>query len=348
MTTFKTTTLWIGGTSGFARSYFQAFDVTVEEDPHWLVLGVEEKRPPWLPRSVAFLSCDLTKFSKEITKCMEIDQVTTVIISIRPPLVTYRTNQQAWKYAQAMLHGLTLLLQALPQVQQIIHISSIAAIDHHLHQHLVSERDTVAVSSQQLVNSYDRFKKATEERVTTQWATCPPKSFTNLRFGAIFTDDPGCIQCKALSLQARLGPILAVPIDCNSGRNAATLLYLILREKQKSLQPVYFYCRPLHFTRPVSYGTYLQFYRQAFGIRYYLTVPDSWVRGFVWCFHIIILASSFLGRWIPFLESVDYLLRVTLEEHSFDQRLVEKDFPELRLREETILECFQRRRKQFL
>lgn len=341
----KTTNLWIGGTSGFAQSYFQAFGVTEK----WIVLGMEETKPSWLPSNVTFLSCDLTGNPKELTGYVKVEQIDRVIVSIRPPLVTYRTNPRAWMYAQAMLHGLTVLLNTLPpHVQQVIHISSIAAIDHHPRQFLFSEKDDVTISSsQQLSNPYDRFKRATEERIT-HWATSsdPPKSYTHLRFGAIFTDAPGCIQCRSLSLQARLGPLLAVPIDCNSGRNAATLLYLILRDEKKALQPVYFYCRPLHCTQPVPYGTYLQAYRQAYGMRCYLTVPDRWVRLFVLGFHA--LADSFLGRWIPFMESIDYLLLVTLEEHSFDQRLVQHDFPELLSREETILQCFRRRRSQLL
>ncbi|GAX28754.1 hypothetical protein FisN_25Lh189 [Fistulifera solaris] len=337
----KETILWIGGTSGFAQSYFQAFSLTEE----WVVVGIEKKKPAWLPGNVTFLSCDLTENSQELTKYMKVDHIDRVIVSIRPPLVTYRTNQQSWKYAQAMLHGLTVLLNSLPsQVRQIVHISSIAAVDHHPRQSMFSEKDDTVSSSQELSNPYDRFKRACEERIS-HWATSsnPPKSYTHLRFGAIFTDAPACIQCQSLAMQARLGPLLAIPIDCNSGRNAATLLNLILSSPHdKVLQPIYFYCRPLRFSRPASYGTFLQAYREAYNMRYYLTVPDRWVRLFVLGFHAL---TRWLGSWVPFLESIDYLLIVTLNEHSFDQTLVQKDFPELISREETILQCFERRRR---
>lgn len=340
----KTTNLWIGGTSGLSQSYFQAFGTTLTEP--WVILGLEETRPAWLPSNLAYFSCDLTKNTKKLTEYVEMDRVNRVVVSIRPPLVTHRTNQQAWTYAQAMLHGLSVLLDTLPsrQVQQIIHISSIAAVDHHPRQSFFSEKDDSITSSQELSNPYDRFKRASEELIT-HWATTsdPPKSYTHLRFGAIFTDSPYCIQCQSLSLQARLGPLLAIPIDCNSGRNAATLLDLILRDEKKSLRPVYFYCRPLLYKQPVAYGTFLQAYRQAYDIRHYFTVPDQWVRMFVLGFHALTL---FLGRWVPFLESIDYLFLVTLEEHSFDQRLVQQDFPELLSREESILECFIRRRTE--
>jgi hypothetical protein len=337
----KQINIWIGGTSGFAQSYFQAFGVTDE----WVVVGIEKTKPSWLPGNVTFLSFDMTKNPQEFTKYMKFDEIDRVIVSIRPPLVTYRTNQQAWKYAQAMLHGLTVFLNSLPsQVRQIVHISSIAAVDHHPRQSMFSEKDDIVSSSQELSNPYDRFKRACEERIS-HWATSsnPPKSYTHLRFGAIFTDAPDCIQCQSLAMQVRLGPLLAIPIDCNSGRNAATLLHLILSSPHdKALQPFYFYCRPLHFSRPVPYGNYLQAYREAYGMRYYLTVPDRWVRLFVLGFHAL---TRLLGGCVPFLESVDYLLLVTLNEHSFDQQLVQQDFPELHSREETILQCFERRRR---
>jgi hypothetical protein len=45
------------------------------------------------------------------------------------------------------------------------------------------------------------------------------------------------------------------------------------------------------------------------------------------------------------LESIDYLLQVTLEEHTFDMTETVRDFPGILSVEESMEDCFRRRRK---
>ena len=47
----------------------------------------------------------------------------------------------------------------------------------------------------------------------------------------------------------------------------------------------------------------------------------------------------------PYLESMDYLLQVTLNEHSFDMRETIRDFPMILDAEENMETCFRRRQR---
>jgi hypothetical protein len=92
----------------------------------------------------------------------------------------------------------------------------------------------------------------------------------------------------------------------------------------------------------VAYGEYLKSYREAYGLSpYALWLPNWLVSAFVYFFH---LAAGLLGRFVPYLQSVDYLLQVATSEHSFDCSAVAVDFGR-DIEEETILECFERRRR---
>jgi hypothetical protein len=83
-------------------------------------------------------------------------------------------------------------------------------------------------------------------------------------------------------------------------------------------------------------------FREAYRISSYaLWIPNGLVSAFISCFH---LATALLGQFVPFFQSVDYLLQVTTSEHSFDCSAVAADFGR-DIEEETILECFKRRRR---
>ena len=360
--------LWIGGTSGLTRTYFKAYHRKGGDDSSdWLVFGLERSKPSWLPLQTAYVTCDLTTlgsaqealdFWNHRQHALDGVSLRQIVLSVRPPLVTPRTHAQAWHYASKMLKGLQHLLAAviLPNhpVHQILHISSIAAIGHLDRQHLRSETDPDP-DSRYLLLPYDRFKRASEELVANLCSDCKDHGtdseidleFTSLRLGAIFSDDPGCIQCSALALQARVGPYLELCIDCNSGRNAASLMRCIVKRPSKArpfpLRPVYYYTRPLLLAEPLPYGQVLVDFRQSNDIRIAVNVPISLVNLFVALVHTL---AHFFGRWICYLESLDYLLQVTRQEHSFASSAVRQDFPELRHQEETILACFRRRRKE--
>jgi hypothetical protein len=57
------------------------------------------------------------------------------------------------------------------------------------------------------------------------------------------------------------------------------------------------------------------------------------------------LVAKLLPWNLPFMESLDYLLQVTIHEHTFDMKETIEHFPELLQLEETMLACFQRRRR---
>jgi hypothetical protein len=175
----------------------------------------------------------------------------------------------------------------------------------------------------------------------------------HLRVSAIFSDSHACIQCGALQLQSRLGPAtMPLRIDCNSGRNIAYAIHL-LRErmtKKSAMAPVYYYTRPYKGQSGVgawTYGDYLDQYLQAYQIRYLrLIVPFALLSYFTLFVHWIVYQTP-LHKWSGVAVSFDYLLQVAFREHTFDCSLFQRDFPEILDLEESILECFVRR-KAFL
>lgn len=410
------TKLWIGGTSGLARTYFHAFVHSKDDDndnddsnhpppptdkastqktsaaaanknndidqaSNWLVLGLEGTKPTWLPSETTYVACDLTSVTfstkqqaKEfwIRYGHDVPGVNQIVVSVRPPLVSPFHQKALSHYVSRMLTGLEFLLEAVLAssrqqqhdhhgVQHIVHISSIAAVDHLRRQCLWSESDPDPDCGE-LDQPYDRFKRASEQMleklVQNQQQQPHIIEYTSLRLGAIFSDTPTCIQCTALALQARIGPYMELPIDCNSARNASCLIRCILqrqpeqqrsdhRQQQlypKTLRPIYYYTRPLHYPDPVPYGEYLVAYRQAHDMRLVWSIPPVLVRALVAAVHW--WSQTVVGPWIPFLQSMDYLLQVTKDEHSFTSQAVRHDFPQLMAQEETITACFQRRRQQ--
>ena len=109
------------------------------------------------------------------------------------------------------------------------------------------------------------------------------------------------------------------------------------------MRPVYYYTRPLLLQKPVPYGEYLVAFRKAHGLSSYAVWMPSWsVRMIVHLFHVV---TNLFGGFVPYLQSVDYLLQVTTTEHSFDCSAVATDFGRS-IEEESILACFERRRRQ--
>jgi hypothetical protein len=249
-----------------------------------------------------------------------------------------------------------------------------------------------------LQQPYDRFKRqcehiieqlvqeANQNRNTSSSTTTKgttPIQYTNIRCGAIFSDDPYCIQCTALSLQMWTGPYLSTPIDCNSSYNVSQLMRLMLRQASFAstihddnttrqppppppLRPIYYYTRCVsQYPYPVPYGEYLVSYRKAYGISWFVPIvlPNVLVEyGVVRLLHWFLYGTNtrmmrmietmipfrspnFSLRQLPYLESIDYLLQVTLQDHTFDMTETIRDFPQLLQIEETMEECFVRRRQ---
>jgi nucleoside-diphosphate-sugar epimerase len=362
------TRLWIGGSSGLAQTYFNHFEDFKDERKtntanavagnnravRWILVGAAPTAPLWMPtctptRTFEYYSCDLTKPSSVQTLVNDHlpSSVDQLILAVRPPLVSPLTHAQGFRHAERMVEGLSALLKTLvsrsSKPSLVIHVSSIAAIDHLNRQSLRSESSDPDPPSAALQYPYDWFKRRCEEDVQ-QICSSSSVPFTNLRLGAIFSDSAGCIQCGALWLQALVGPYLTVPIDCNSSRNISSLIHQLLVRDARigSLRPVYYYTRPIMLQNPVPYGEYLVAFRKAYGLSSFAVWMPRWsVEMIVYLFHVV---TNLFGRFVPYLQSVDYLLQVTTTEHSFDCAAVAKDFGRS-IEEESILACFERRRQ---
>jgi hypothetical protein len=393
--------LWIGGSSGLTRTYMNAISErdcsdacegvpVLAED--WILMGHEATAPPWMPANAQYISYNFTTSTTTTTTASDtqdgpsadlleqLQHVQQIVIGIRPPLVTSMTHIQMDAYSNSIVSGLDIFLRAVinscKQVHSILHISSIAAINHLEAQHMVSEDDPVrnSVRSIDLLAPYDRFKRACEERIdaiVTNTATSESLQATTLRLGAIFSDDPSCIQCQALALQARVGCYLPTNIDCNSSRNVVAAIRLVLEKQQKEQQHqkalsssssssasaststigqsrsrYYYYTRPVQFREAIPYGRYLLDYRNAHNITLAVWIPAWTVQWVVATVHWFALTR--LAKHVPYLESVDYLLQVSAREHSFDCSRFAADFTELVSQEENYETCFRRRQRQLL
>ncbi len=390
--------IWIGGSSGLAQTHFNTFPIT-DEDESWILIGCERTPPKWIlplnPQKYHYIHCDLTQFideSPEQPRVMDAiravlkssvaspsrsstegkDTINSILVGIRPPLVTYRTNEEALRYNNSVEDGLYLLLQNLlatfsNTLRVVLHISSIAAVNHIAPQHLrsITKPDP---SYTELQHPYDRFKRQCEV-IIEKLVRSQNKSniqYTSIRLGAIFSDTSRCIQCTSLMIQLScLGPYLPTHIDCNSSYNVSQLLHeILLSSSTIKLRPIYYYTRCVsQYPYPVPYGEYLLSYKKAyFGtplISWFvpILIPSRLIEyGVVRLLHIITSLLQMLHSYCrnvaipfvpPYLESIDYLLQVTLNEHTFDMKETIQDFPNIIQCEESMEECFRRRRRNF-
>lgn len=330
-----TKTLWIGGTSSLTRTYINAYG------HEGLVLtGIEVQPPAWVPKGVPYHSLDFRKPVQDDASAL-FENISSIIVGLRAPLVTGSGDHER------LLVGLESVLQAAAAqkeeattIRYVIHISSVAVVNHLQTQVGVNEATpTPPLESYQ--GSYDRFKRLSEDLIDASGL----KNVVHLRVSAIFSDSYNCIQCGALSLQSRLCPsTMPLRIDCNSGRNVATAIRLLQQgaDREEKLAPVYYYTRPLKES-VYSYGDYLQFYIQAYDYPYRIMIPFVLVTYFTMLLNWLVWRTG-LHRISGTAVSIDYLLQVAFREHTFDCSLFQRDFPEITNQEETIFECFVRRR----
>lgn len=348
-------TLWVGGSSSLARTYVNQFG-----GDGLLLSGLKTTPPDWVSAlSIDYVSCDLTTITnskaKQLLQCIsngKKKRITNLIIGVRPILFAAYTKTMV---PQKMLEGIKTLLyqaRALGTIQFVLHISSVAAVDHLRAQRFVSENDEEHIMPPltEYKAPYDIFKRNCEEAISH--ICCEKQQQANiidvchLRLSAIFSDDKKCIQCSALELQCRVGCYLPRPIDCNSSANVARAIQAIIQQVGQDTQKikrVYYYTRPLLLERPVPYGFYLKVFRQAYGIEN----SSVWIP--VWVVTWFVAIFHWLAGWnryfhLPYLDAGDYLLQVASREHSFNCAEFGRDFPNVREKEESILECFVRRR----
>lgn len=340
------------------RTYLNAFP----DDEPWLIVGRSKQRPQWLPSQHAFVAVDVTKPLDTVLPSELITaDIHDIVIGIRPPLISLQSNATILRHNLLLIRGLELFLKLLfknnhnlkksastsNKIITIVHVSSIAAIDHGKEQLNWNESQT---TNESLTYPYDIFKRECElvvERLVAQEYDADSSRiiirYTNLRIGAIFSDAPNCIQCGALQTQALFACELPQLIDCNSARNVARCIHSILNDSSKArMEPVYYYTRCTN--EPVPYASHLHDYQAATAKDRSFGIVSNWfpihipVRVAMAFFSLVHVAAKVL----PCLHSVDYLLQVAVRSHTFDNSLVHGHFT---FQQESILECFVRRRE---
>jgi hypothetical protein len=108
----------------------------------------------------------------------------------------------------------------------------------------------------------------------------------------------------------------------------------------------YYYTRPVQFRDAIPYGQYLLDYRTAHNVKLAVWIPAWTVQWFVATVHWFALTR--IAKHLPYLESVDYLLQVSAQEHSFDCSRFATDFTEIVSQEESFETCFRRRQRHLL
>ena len=96
--------------------------------------------------------------------------------------------------------------------------------------------------------------------------------------------------------------------------------------------------------RVPEYGDYLQDYLRAHDYPFRITIPYSLVRYFIILVNWMVWKTP-LHRIFRVCVAIDYLLQVAFREHTFDCQKFVKDFPEILPEEESIYQCFVRRRR---
>ncbi|CAB9513369.1 expressed unknown protein [Seminavis robusta] len=275
--------LWIGGTSSLTRTFVNCQLL----NPKRLVLvGLESRAPDWIPPSSRYISFNLATATDEQARDLVqsiINDVSCIVIGVRPLLFAPYTQTDL---PQRMLQGVEKLLeqachQEASKLKLVLHVSSVAAMDHLRTQHFVSEAEDYPPIVEYKA-SYDKFKRLCEERITSivdkanQGRNTAKILVCNFRISAIFSDETSCFQCTAINLQARVSCYVDHKIDCNSSVNVSRAMYAVMERASsnnqegtnKKIQPVYYYTRPLSLKQPVAWGYYLQLFRRVHQMEY--------------------------------------------------------------------------------
>ena len=359
-----------------AQTYINAFGAE-----SLILAGLELDAPSWIPEGTRYVSLDLRATREhELTKAATAATTTTTITSqrcscynptifhgvdlmilgVRAPLVTGDGNSH-----EELQVGITWLLEDAIKagVRYILHISSVAACNHLESQVGVTE-DSPCPPLHEYRGSYDRFKRCSEDIINAQSGLY---GAIHLRLSAVFSDSTSCVQCNAMAWQSRIGPAtMPLRIDCNSGRNVAHAIrmlqqellllqhqrqqHIIVNDNDDDKNPmavvqsrVYYYTRPTIEPDNMTYGDYLRYYNLAYNVKFRIVIPFVIITYFTMAVHWIVWKTP-LHR-IGILVSLDYLLQVAFREHTFDCSRFSKDFPNFGQHEETIYECFARRRR---
>lgn len=328
--------LWVGGSSGLARTFFEE-RVGPLEGERFICTGVEPDAPEWLLSvpSLAYVPLDLTSAASVGTLFQRLPHgAGTLVIGARLPLLGSGAHTTLLPQLGALVAA-----AAVAGVRRVLHVSSVAAADHLRAQRGVDEEAQLPPLSE-YAGEYDVFKRCSEEEIgrACEAAGLP---HVHLRLSAIFSNEPQCIQVRALALQAHAGAYLPVLLDANSSRNVCTALRLLLERLEAeaaSVRRLYYYTRPRG--PAVPYGEHLVAYRAAHATSPAVWLPYLAVAMLVALWHAAVRHTP-LGR-LAGARSVDYLLQVSSRDHTFDNGRIHRDFPSLAASEESLVRAFRR------
>ena len=227
-------------------------------------------------------------------------------------------------------------------VRNVLHISSVAVVDHLLSQNEMNEEEPLPDLEQYNKGQpYDVFKRLSEEIVTSVCSAHPRVNFTHLRLGAIYSNYQACIQMRGLLLQKRVAFNFTNGMDCNSSKNVGHAISLVIDRLERAPEKVrtcYYYTR--NGSKPRSLSEFVVLYRRAHNVKIAIWLPFLIVKLLI----LLLRAVSLLvGRAVPLLRNLSYLATVAVTTHTFDNsRFRDKDFPEIKNREEDLVTCFRR------
>ena len=378
------TTLWVGGTSALAATYFEEqLDIATGAQKNgrstttrsFVLAAPHPPEPSWsdlLSRSSSrYVPLDMTcrssidEFFATLQEMKMASCITTIIFGMRASLIAgceidhlSMTNNIAYFLDTASVY--------FPELAGVLHVSSVAVMNHTQPQHMLNEDAPLpALASYQ--SPYDVMKRTTEEVIADSSQKNNIRS-VQLRISGIFSNEIGhnCIQMSAIRLQAYVGCYIRTPLDMNTGLNVCHAIRLLLERMEESpssptmsrrrndnngedgpsrLRSIYYYTRPT--IEPKPYGQNLVDYRRAHGICLKVDVWEGFARPFLWAVIYCFGKLATLNQnFLCILDNIAYLLTVSLVEHTFDCSRIREDFPELTSAEETTFEGFARIKKR--
>ena len=371
------TTLWVGGTSALAATFFEEqLDIADAQNDtrRSFVLAAPPGQPPersWrndLSRSGSrYVPLDMTcrssidAFFAALREQQVASSISTIIFGVRASLIAGRERDHL-DLTTNISYFLNTASIYFPELVGVIHVSSVAVMNHTQSQCLVNENAPFPPLSSYW-SPYDVMKRTTEEQITEACKRNNLKS-VQLRISGIFSNELGhrCIQMSAIRLQVYIGCYIQTPLDMNTGLNVCRVIRFLLERVEECpsspigggsnedgsgeshrLRSIYYYTRPT--IEPKPYGQNVVDYRRAHNIWIKADVSDGLARFFLWIVIYCLHKLADLNRnWFCNIDNIAYLLTVSLVEHTFDCTRIRRDFPELV--EETIFEGFVRIKKR--
>ena len=211
------TTLWVGGTSALAATFFEEQLDIATGHRRSFVLAAPPGQPPersWrddLSRSGSrYVPLDMTcrssidAFFAALREQKVASSISTIIFGMRASLIAGRERDHL-DLTTNISYFLDTASVYFPELVGVIHVSSVAVMNHTQSQCLVNENAPFPPLSSYW-SPYDVMKRTTEDQITEACKRNNLKS-VQLRISGIFSNELGhrCIQMSAIRLQAYIG-----------------------------------------------------------------------------------------------------------------------------------------------